>query len=152
VQVQLLGDACGIFKKNKVQGTSLVLKTIYNNSGGDADAHVDEILHKCRGNSVENCCILGFFLGDDKYMDIVEKIPQLGRVVSELMSDEELEVDGVKYTFKVTFGGMLGDVGLAMCFFVAFMCIIMLFSNITCKFDLLFDRRATETILSNKSA
>ena len=116
VQVQLLGDACGIFKKNKVQGTSLVLKTIYNNSGGDADAHVDEILHKCGVNSVENCCLLGFFLGDDKYMDIVEKIPQLAAVVSELMSNEGLEVDGVKYTLKVTFGGMLGDVGLPMCF------------------------------------
>jgi hypothetical protein len=29
----------------------------------------------------------------------------LAAVVSELMSDEGLEVDGVKYTFKVTFGG-----------------------------------------------
>jgi hypothetical protein len=116
VQVQLLGDACGIFKKNKVQGTSLVLKTFYNNSGGDADAHVDEILHKCGVNSVENYCVLGFFLGDDKYKDIVEKIPQLAAVVLELMSKEGLEVDGVKYSFKVTFGGMLGDVGWAMCF------------------------------------
>jgi hypothetical protein len=26
--IQLLGDTCGIFKKNKVQGTSIVLKTI----------------------------------------------------------------------------------------------------------------------------
>jgi hypothetical protein len=33
VLIQLLGDACGIFKKNKVQGTSIVLKTIYNTSG-----------------------------------------------------------------------------------------------------------------------
>jgi hypothetical protein len=114
VQVQLLGDACGILKKNKVQGTSLVLKTIYNNSGDYADPHVDEILQKCGVNSVENCCIFGVFLGNDKYKDIVEKI-QSAAMVSKLMSDEGLEVDGVKYSFKVIFGGMLGDVGLAMC-------------------------------------
>jgi hypothetical protein len=110
VQIELLGDACGIYKKNKVQGTSLVLKTIYNNSGGDAGAAVDEILYRCGVNSVENCTILGFFLGDDKYKEIQEKVPQLAGVVSWLLSEEGLEVDGVKYTFKVTFGGKLAYV------------------------------------------
>jgi hypothetical protein len=33
VQFKLLGDACGIFKKNKVRGTSIVLKTIYDICG-----------------------------------------------------------------------------------------------------------------------
>jgi hypothetical protein len=136
VQVQLLGDVCVIFKKNKVQGTSLVLKTIYNNFGGDADAHVDEILHKCGVNSVENSCIWGFFLGDDKYKDIVEKISQMAAVVSELMFDEGLEVDGVKYTFKVTFGGILGDFGLAIWFLsiscALLSCFLTLAANSSC--------------------
>jgi hypothetical protein len=63
MQFELLVDACGIFKKNKVQGTSLVLKTIYNNYGGGAGAVVDEILYRCRVNSVENCTIWGFSWG-----------------------------------------------------------------------------------------
>jgi hypothetical protein len=90
VQVLLLGDACGIFKKNEVQGTSLVSKTVYNNSGGDADAPVNEIMHKCEVNDVENCCILGFSMGNEKYKEIVDKPPQVAVVVSELMSEEGL--------------------------------------------------------------
>jgi hypothetical protein len=110
VQVELLGDGCGIFKKNKVQGTSLVLKTIYNNCGGGAGAAVDEILYRCGVNSVDNYTILGFFLGDDKYKEIQEKVPLLAAVVSWLLSKEGLEVDGAKYTFKVTFGGKMAYV------------------------------------------
>ena len=63
VLIQLLGDACGIFKKNKVQGTSIVLKTIYNTSGPEQASTVDEILHHCGVNSVENCTLSGFFFG-----------------------------------------------------------------------------------------
>jgi hypothetical protein len=33
VLIRLLGDAWGIFKKNKLQGTSIVMKTINNTSG-----------------------------------------------------------------------------------------------------------------------
>jgi hypothetical protein len=61
VLIQLLGDACGIFKKKKVHGTSIVLKTIYNTSGPEEASTVDEILHQCGVNSVENCTLLGFF-------------------------------------------------------------------------------------------
>jgi hypothetical protein len=44
------------------------------------------------------------------------------------------------------------DLSVNVCF-CRFMCIIKLsFSNIGCKFVLLFDRRASEMILSNKSA
>ena len=86
------------------------MKTIYNNCGGGAGAAVDEILYRCGVNSVENCTILGCFLGGDKYKEIQEKVPQLAGVVSWLLSEEGLEVDGVKYTFKVTFGGKLAYV------------------------------------------
>jgi hypothetical protein len=89
VQVKLLGDACGIFKKNKVHGTSIVLKTIYNNSGGSAGAAV----------------VSDVKMVEDKYKEIKDKLPQLAAVVSGVLSKEGLEVDGVKYTFKVTFGG-----------------------------------------------
>jgi hypothetical protein len=79
-----------------------------NNFGGDAEVHMDEILYKCGVKSVENLRILGFYMGDDKYKEIVEKLPQLAAVASELMSEEVLEVDGVKCIFKVTFIVMLG--------------------------------------------
>jgi hypothetical protein len=84
-----------------------VLKTIYNTSGPEQASTVDEILHQCGVNIGENCTLLGFLLGDDKYKHIEEKLPTLAAVVSELMSEEGLEVVGVKYTFKVTFGGKL---------------------------------------------
>jgi hypothetical protein len=42
---------------------------------------------------------------DDKYKHIEENLPTLAAVMSELMSEEGLEVDGVKCTVKVTFGG-----------------------------------------------
>jgi hypothetical protein len=92
---------------------------------------VDEILHNCGVIIVENCYILGFFLGDDKYKDIVEKTLQHAAMVSELMSDEGLKVDGVKYTFKVTFGGILGDVGLAMCLLSMLCALLSCFLTLT---------------------
>jgi hypothetical protein len=136
VQVELLADARGIFKKKKVQGTSPVLETFNNNSGGDANAPVDEILHKCRVISVENNCIWGFYMGSDKYKEIVEKLRQLAAMVSELISDEGLEVDSVSNTFKVTFGGMLGDVGWAVCFlliYVYYQVFPTLAANLSCS-------------------
>jgi hypothetical protein len=63
VLIQLLGDACGIFKKNKVQGTSIVLKTIHNTSGLEQASTDDEILHQCGVNSVKKRTLLGFFGG-----------------------------------------------------------------------------------------
>jgi hypothetical protein len=35
-------------------------------------------------------------MGDDEYKEIQEKLPRLAAVVSGLMSEEGLEVDGVK--------------------------------------------------------
>jgi hypothetical protein len=46
----------------------------------------------------------------------IKKLPQLAAVVSELMSEEGLEVDGVKNTFKVAFGGKLSSVKWAVYF------------------------------------
>jgi hypothetical protein len=43
-QVELLGNACGIFKKNRLKGTSLVLETLCSNNVGGAAVAVDEIL------------------------------------------------------------------------------------------------------------
>jgi hypothetical protein len=100
VLIQLLGDACGIFNKNKVHGTSTVLRTIYNTSGPKEASTVDEILYQCGGNIVENCTLLGFWGVDDKYKHIEEKLPTLAVVVSQLMSEGGLKVDGVNYTFK----------------------------------------------------
>jgi hypothetical protein len=74
VQVGLLGDACGIFKNNKVRGTSLVLKIVCDNSSRGAGVIVDEILYRCGVNNVENCSILGFYMGDDKYEGVKEKL------------------------------------------------------------------------------
>jgi hypothetical protein len=108
VPIELLGDACGIFKRSKVHGTSIMLKTIYNTSGLLKQAStVDKILYRrCGVNTVENCTLLSFLgVGDDKFKHIEENLPPIAAVVSELMSEEGLEVDGVKYTLKVTFGG-----------------------------------------------
>jgi hypothetical protein len=63
VMIQLLGDACGIFKTNKVQRTSVLLKTIYNTSGPEQATTVDEILHQCGVDNAEKCTVLGFFGG-----------------------------------------------------------------------------------------
>jgi hypothetical protein len=105
VLIQLLGDSCGIFKKNKVQGTSMVMKTIFSKLNPDDKPAVEEIMNECGVNNVENCTLLAFYLGDDKYTDIQAKLPQLSAMVAQLLSQEGMEVDGVKYTFKVTFGG-----------------------------------------------
>jgi hypothetical protein len=72
---------------------------------------------------------LGFYLGDDNNKEIKEKLPQLASVVSELMYGEGLEVDGVMYTFKVTFGGKHGNVGRAMCFLLILYALLNVFSN-----------------------
>ena len=83
----------------------MVLKTIYSKLNPDDKPAVEEILNECGVNSVENCTLLAFYLGDDKYTDIQAKLPQLSAMVAQLLSQEGMEVDGVKYTFKVTFGG-----------------------------------------------
>jgi hypothetical protein len=104
VMIQLLSDACGIFKTNKVQGTSIVLKTIYNTSGPEQASTVDDCLLHCGVNSVESCTlIMGAFGGNDKYKHIEEKLPTLAAVVSELMSEEGLEVNSVKVHFQSDF-------------------------------------------------
>jgi hypothetical protein len=84
-----------------VHGPSLVLKTTYNNSGKGAGVAVDEILYRCGVNNVANRSILGFYLG---------KLLPFAAVVSGLLSEEGLEVDSVKYTFKLIFGNELGYV------------------------------------------
>jgi hypothetical protein len=69
-----------------------VSKTVYSNSGRDADAAVDEILHKRGLNNVESCFILlGLNLGDEKYKEIEEKLPQLAAVVWEQIYEKGLE-------------------------------------------------------------
>jgi hypothetical protein len=101
-------------------------------------------MQKCGVNTVDNIFILGFYL-EDKYKEIVGKLPQLAAMVSELMSDEGLEVDGVRYTFKVTFGVMLGDAWWVVCFLSIVYALLSVF-HICYKFILLFARRALEII------
>jgi hypothetical protein len=63
VPIELLGDACGIFKENRVQGASIILKIIYNTSGPEQEAllTIDEILYQCGVNNVEKCMLLVLF-------------------------------------------------------------------------------------------
>jgi hypothetical protein len=66
----------------------------------------------------------GFLGGGDKYKHIAEKPPTLVAVVSELMSEEGMQVDGVKYTFIVTFGGK-PPVMRHKCYICRFNCILL---------------------------
>jgi hypothetical protein len=99
VLIQLLGDACGIFKNINVQGTSIVLKMIYNTSGLEQASTVHETIYQCGINSFENSALLGFFGGEATSTSTSRR--SLSR--SQLQCRMEA-VDGVKYTFKVTFG------------------------------------------------
>jgi hypothetical protein len=89
-------------------------------------------------------------MGDDKYKEIVEKLPQLAAVASEVMSEEVLEVDGVKCIFKVTFRGKLGYVGWVVCVLSIYVHYYVHF-HIYCNFFLLLDRRAVKITLSYRS-
>jgi hypothetical protein len=59
-------------------------------------------------------------------------LPELTVLASGLITKEGLEVDGVKYTFKVTVGGKLGYV---VCFgyFCRFICITKCLFHSRCK-------------------
>jgi hypothetical protein len=96
--IQLLGDSCGIFIKNQVQRTSMVLKTLYPRLYPDDKPTVEENLNECGVNNVENCTLLAFYVGDDKCKDILQKLPMLSVMLAQLLSQEDLEVDGVKNT------------------------------------------------------
>jgi hypothetical protein len=54
VLIQLLWDSCGIFKRNKVQGTSMVLKTIYSRLDPDDKPAAEEIMNECGVSNDEN--------------------------------------------------------------------------------------------------
>jgi hypothetical protein len=83
----------------------MVLKTIYSKLNPNDKPTVEEIMNECGVNIVEKCNLLAFYLGDDKYKDIQTKLPQLSAMVAQLLSQEGIEVDVVKYIFKVSFGG-----------------------------------------------
>jgi hypothetical protein len=102
VLIRLLGDSCGI---NKVKGTSMVLKIIYSSLNPDDKPAVEEILNECGVGSVEKCILFAFYLSDDKYKDVQEKLPMLSAMVAHVLSRKGLEVDSVKHIFIVTSGG-----------------------------------------------
>ena len=103
VKVQLLGDATGIWKSLKVNGTAIALKVWYDIAGPKREGD------GC--NVKANHRVIGFYLGDDCRRELEENLPHLPQVLQQLQ-DQGLDVeldDGshIHVNFVLLLGGDL---------------------------------------------
>ena len=101
IKVQLLGDATTVWKSMKVNGTTLVLKVIYN----DKDQNGVK-LEKDGVNTVENQKAIGFYLGDDTQAQIKLHAPDLPDKLAELCNNGVV-IDGIPIKIRLLLGGDL---------------------------------------------
>ena len=76
VRVQVLGDATGIWRSLKVNGTTIVLKVWYDISGPK--------LHGQGVNTKANHRAIGFYLGDDCRAELQENLPTLPAMLERI--------------------------------------------------------------------
>ena len=99
LRVQLLGDATGIWKSLKVNGTTIVLKIMYDMPHGA----------KKEGsgcNSKTNMIPLGFYLGDDCLKDMQQYMSHLPAMLQKIQ-DEGVTVDDTQLDVEFWLGGDL---------------------------------------------
>ena len=99
LRVQLLGDATGIWKSLKVNGTTVVLKIMY-----DVPHGAKKEGSGC--NSKTNMIPIGFYLGDDCLKDMQQYMPHLPAMLQKLQ-DEGVTIDDTKLDVEFWLGGDL---------------------------------------------
>ena len=100
LKVQLLGDATTLWKSMKVNGTTIVLKVIYNDKKDGKKLKGDGV------NTVENQKAIGFYLGDDTHALIKLNAPDLPKQLLKLCIDGII-IDGERVGIRLLLGGDL---------------------------------------------
>jgi hypothetical protein len=99
LRVQILGDATGIWPSLKVNGTTIILKVMYEAPHGT----------KTEGagvNSKANMLPIGFYLGDDCLKEMQEFMSHLPDMLKKIQS-EGLDIDGDHVDIEFWIGGDL---------------------------------------------
>lgn len=101
ILVQLIADACQIYKRSKTNLTAFVMKVLFGAAG---DTEEDYAARDAGVNSVKNTSLLGVFLGDDKYTDFRHAMLPVLAAIKELQA-EGLTVNGQHYKVEFVLGG-----------------------------------------------
>ena len=101
IRVQLLGDASTVWKSMKVNGTTMVLKVLYDDKNTDGKKIIGDGV-----NTVQNQRAIGFYLGDDTLAQIREHAPDLPQKLAKL-ADEGITVNVAQVNIRLLLGGDL---------------------------------------------
>ena len=102
IWVQVLGDAAGIWRSLKMNGTTLVLKLCYVTRG--AGAHLRGF--PVKQSSKHNVVAFGFYLGDDCLSDMKEHMPHIPDILADIQKNG-LNISGRHLKIKLWMGGDL---------------------------------------------
>jgi hypothetical protein len=97
--IQVLGDATGIWRSMKVNGTTVILKPMYSETKGTKRKG-------CGANSKENQIPIGFYLGEDSLVDMRKYLSHLPDALKKIQTNG-IEVNGVRVEIKLWLGGDL---------------------------------------------
>ena len=99
LKVQILGDATTIWRSMGVNGTTIVMKVIYDDKDSDGQKNEGDGV-----NTVQNQRALGFYLGDDTHVELQKHAPDLPQQLSQLVH-EGVVIDGTTIKLELLLGG-----------------------------------------------
>ena len=99
LKVQVLGDATSIWKSLKVNGTTVVLKIMYDTPHGTKKEGTGV-------NSKKNMLPIGFYLGDDCLSEMRKYMAHMPAMLESILNDG-IHVDGKKIDIEFWLGGDL---------------------------------------------
>jgi hypothetical protein len=111
IQLQLMGDACNVWRSTHTSGTSVVIKVIYNDNN---TGHIEG-----RGvNSVSNNVLIAFWLGDDTHESMTAACSDLPARLTAMVN-EGVMVGNIRQPVKLCMGGdlkfLMSMLGLCGC-------------------------------------
>ena len=101
VKSQILGDATTVWRSMNVNGTTIVMKVLYNDKNADGDKNTGDGV-----NCLQNQRAIGFYLGDDTLKELREHLAILSAQLAQI-AEHGLTVTGVRINVRLLLGGDL---------------------------------------------
>ena len=99
IKVQVLGDATTVWRSMGVNGTTVVLKALYNDKNVNGDKDKGDGV-----NCVQNQRAIGFYLGDDTLAELREHARDLPDQLAKI-AEQGITVNGVHVRIRLLLGG-----------------------------------------------